>query len=50
MRNFDYGMVVYAPTVGPIYDYERCIVFVGDPDYLRIGDVTLGLTAASTLR
>jgi hypothetical protein len=49
-RDFDYGMVVYAPTVGPIYDYERCLVSAGDSDYLGIGDVALGLTAAGTLK
>jgi hypothetical protein len=48
-RAFDYGTVVYAPTVGPVYCYERKFVEPGDPLTLGAGDLELSLIAADIL-
>ena len=44
VRFFDYGTVVYAPGVGPVYSYERWMVQPGDPVTSGFGDLTLSLT------
>jgi hypothetical protein len=47
-RTVDYGVVVYAPTVGPVYSYRRMFVQPGDPPSAGAGEVTLSLIAATT--
>jgi hypothetical protein len=47
-RFFEYGTVVYAPTVGPVYSYERLFVQPGDPPDAGFADVTVSLIGAST--
>ncbi len=42
-RLFDYGTVVYAPNVGPVYSYERWMVEPGDSLTTGMGDLTLSL-------
>ena len=44
-RDIDYGVVVYAPEVGPVYCYERVGVTVGETLGPGIGDVTLELAS-----
>jgi hypothetical protein len=44
-RNVDCGIVVYAPTIGPLYDYERIWPIVGEPGDPGFGDVTVSLTS-----
>jgi hypothetical protein len=43
-RVYDYGVVVYAPEVGPIYSYERALVETGNDGSTGVGDKTLVLT------
>lgn len=43
-RLYDYGAVVYAPTVGPVYSYERVLVEAGNDKSTGVGDKTLFLT------
>jgi len=43
-RQYDYGTVVYAPEVGPVYSYERSLVEAGNDESLGVGDKTLVLT------
>jgi len=40
-RLFDYGTVIYAPYVGPVYSYERNLVQPGEPLSIGVGDKTL---------
>jgi hypothetical protein len=40
MRSFDYGRVIYAPTIGPVYSYERWGVEPGDPPSPGLEDFT----------
>ncbi len=47
VRFIDYGRVIYAPTVGPVYCYERLAVEPGDPPSAGLGDLTERLTATS---
>ncbi len=47
-RLYDYGVVIYAPTVGPIYSYERVLVEAGDGESPGVGDRTLVLTDTGT--
>jgi hypothetical protein len=42
-RDIDYGAVVYAPEVGPVYCYERVLVTVGDTLGPGLGDARLQL-------
>jgi hypothetical protein len=42
-RSVDYGVVVYAPTVGPVYSYRRMLVQPGDQPSTGAGDVTINL-------
>ena len=42
-RSIDYGTVVYAPTVGPVYSYERLLVGVADTLTAGAGDLEIGL-------
>ncbi len=49
VRTFDYGRVIYVPNVGPVYDYERWGVQPGNPPSDGFLDITLELTASSTL-
>jgi hypothetical protein len=44
MRQFYFGEVVYAPTVGPVYSYERHAAFSGDGDALGLGEFEMELT------
>lgn len=46
-RVFDYGTIVYAPTVGPVYSYERRFVEPGDAFTLGLGDVTLSIVGTN---
>jgi hypothetical protein len=43
-RLYDYGGVIYAPEVGPVYSYERALVEAGDDDSRGVGDKTLMIT------
>jgi hypothetical protein len=43
-RIYDYGVVVYAPEVGPVYSYERALVEAGNDASTGVGDKTLVLT------
>jgi hypothetical protein len=43
-RPYDYGVVIYAPTVGPVYSYERRSVEAGNDESTGAGDKTLFLT------
>ena len=43
VRFFDYGTVIYAPGVGPVYSYERWMVEPGDPITTGLGDLTISL-------
>ncbi|MFH1311648.1 MAG: hypothetical protein ABIJ00_00320 [Candidatus Eisenbacteria bacterium] len=47
-RFFDYGIVVYAPTVGPVYSYERLLVQPGDTPSAGAAEITVSLIGAST--
>jgi hypothetical protein len=47
VRLIDYGRVIYAPTVGPVYCYERSAVEPGDPPSGGLGDLTERLKATS---
>jgi hypothetical protein len=49
LRFFDYGTVVYAPTVGPVYSYERMLVEPGDPLTTGLGDLTLSLVGTGVM-
>jgi hypothetical protein len=49
LRTFDYGRVIYVPEVGPVYSYERRSVQPGDPPSEGALDITIDLTASSTL-
>lgn len=46
-RFFDYGSIIYAPTIGPVFSYERSLCEPGDPPTLGIGDKTLSLIGTS---
>jgi hypothetical protein len=48
-RTIDYGVVVYAPTVGPIYSYERLLVHPSDSWNTGDGEITLDLIGATTV-
>jgi hypothetical protein len=48
-RPFEYGVVVYAPTVGPVYCYRRMYIDPGDPPGPGAGEVTVDLMAATTI-
>lgn len=47
-RNYDYGVVIYAPEVGPVYSYERALVEAGNDQSAGVGDKTLILTDTGT--
>ena len=49
IRTYGYGRVIYAPTVGPVHSYERWGVEPGDPPSGGFMDITIDLTASSTL-
>ncbi len=49
LRNMDAGRVIYAPTVGPVYCYERLLIQPGEADSWGIMDVTIDLMDSSTL-
>jgi hypothetical protein len=38
-RMFEYGNVVYVPTVGPAYSYQRMLVDAGDPPGTGYGEI-----------
>jgi hypothetical protein len=44
-RNYDYGLVGYAPGVGPVFGYERRMLTTGLPASVGQGDLTLRLSA-----
>jgi hypothetical protein len=46
-RVFDYGRVIYAPSVGPVYCYERLMVQTGSPHTVGNGDRTLTLISTN---
>lgn len=46
-RLFDYATIVYAPTVGPIYSYERRWVQPGKPPTTGMGDLVISLIRSS---
>ncbi len=46
-RFFDYGTVIYAPGVGPVYSYERWMVQPGDSITNGFGDLTISLIDAA---
>ena len=48
-RMFDYGRVIYAPTIGPVYSYERSAVEPGNPPSGGFSDTTLRLVGSSTI-
>ena len=48
-RSVDAGRVIYAPTVGPVYSYERLGIQPGDEDSRGIMDATIDLMDSSTL-
>lgn len=43
-RELDYGIIAYAPAVGPVWSYERVNVEAGSPLSIGGGDATLMLT------
>jgi len=43
VRTFDYGRVIYAPTIGPVYSYEKWGVEPGNPPSSGFGDIELEL-------
>jgi hypothetical protein len=43
-RVYDYGVVIYAPEVGPVSSYERALVEAGNDESHGVGDKTLMLT------
>lgn len=49
MRSFDYGRVIYVPEIGPVYSYEKWGVEPGNPPSDGFLDITIDLTASSTL-
>jgi hypothetical protein len=49
IRTYDYGRVIYAPTVGPVYSYERWGVDPGNPPSEGFLDITVRLTGSSTI-
>jgi hypothetical protein len=49
VRAFGYGVVVYAPTLGPVYCHERPIVDTGKPANIGIGYITVDLIGTSLL-
>ena len=42
-RVFDYGRVIYAPEIGPVYSYERMSVQSGDPPTVGTGESELSI-------
>jgi hypothetical protein len=42
-RTYDYGTIVYAPTVGSVSSYERSFVQSNDPPTTGVGDATFRL-------
>ena len=46
-RAFGYGVVVYAPRVGPVYCHERTMADAADP--IGYSDLEIDLTGSSTL-
>lgn len=48
-RSIDAGRVIYAPTVGPVYCYERHLVQPGEPGSRGLTDATIDLYDSSTL-
>jgi hypothetical protein len=47
IRQFEYGRVIYAPTIGPVYGYERWGVEPGSPPSDGFSDITLSLVGLS---
>lgn len=46
-RTYDYGLVAYAPEVGPVFGYERRMLTAGVPESVGWGDLTLRLDSTS---
>jgi hypothetical protein len=46
-RPFEYGLVTYAPTVGPVRSYERMIMDSADPGGPGWGDIRLDLVGTN---
>ena len=49
VRLFDYGWILYAPTIGPVGGYERSLVGVGDPPNSGVGDIRYELIGTAPL-
>ena len=49
-RTFDYGTIVYAPTIGPVSSYERRFVEPLDPPTPGMGDLRLSLVGTNARR
>lgn len=45
-RTFDYGSVIYSPGIGPVYSYERALLYPGEQPSLGIGDMEISLLEA----
>lgn len=43
-RLYDYGTVIYAPTIGPIYSYDRSLVEAGNDESMGVGEKTLTIS------
>lgn len=48
-RLIDYGRVIYAPTIGPVYCYERRLVEPGYSPSAGFGDLTETLTETNAM-
>ena len=46
-RSFDYGSVIYSPGIGPVYSYERVMLFPGNPPSIGMGDLEISLTESA---
>ncbi len=46
-RLFDYGTVIYAPSKGPVYCYERNLVQPGEPLSIGVGDKIVTIVGAN---
>jgi hypothetical protein len=44
-RTYEYGLVAYAPGVGPVFAYERRMLTTGAPEPVGWGDLTLRLSS-----
>jgi len=48
MRTYEYGRVVYAPTLGPVYSYERKFMSAGTPVTKGSGDLEMFIIGHGT--